>query len=1057
MPLEPFKKEQTKRISLDGLWGNTSHNLRQVERRIREAEETGAKELTLESLNLTRLPNSLGELTQLRSLNVSGNNLTALPESLGQLTQLQSLDVSGNNLTALPESLGQLTQLQSLDVSGNRSIALPEFLGHLTQLQTLAVCSNNLTALPEFLGQLTRLQGFYVYHNQLTTLPEWLGQLIRLQRLYLTHNQLTALPESLGQLTQLQHLEGGGNFLTALPESLGQLTQLQSLNLADNQLTALPESLGQLTQLQYLDLTHNQLTALPESLGPLTQLQCLNVTHNQLTALPESLGQLTQLQCLYVTRNRLAALPESIGQLTQLQHLEGGGNFLTALPVSLGQLTQLQSLDVSFNKFAALPESLRRLSSLKELFLHGNQALNIPKEVLGPGYSEVHGLLGRRDEDGKDSPASPAFILDYYFRTRRGRRPLNEAKLILVGRGGVGKTCLIQRLLHDTFDASEPETPGIHIQPWPVKLPCGDDVRLHVWDFGGQRILHGTHQFFLTERTLYLLVLSGREDSATPDAEYWLQLIRSFGGESRVIIALNKQHEHPFDVNRGLLLEKYPFIADFVGTDCEDGFGLLDLKELIYGQTDGMEHRKTDFPADWFFIKERLASMSESFINWEDYQTICRDLGEIDAQAQRDLAKFLHILGIALNYSDDPRLDDTRVLKPTWVTDGIYTVLRALQKETTGGVLNPADLPRVLDAAAYPPAKHDFLLRLMEKFQLCFRLQGREERYLVPELLGENQPDLKALLEMAGLGFRYQYEVVPEGLLPRFIVQTHVHSDGHHDWRWRTGVVLELYGCRAVVRADVRERRVNIYITGSAAQRRGLLAIIRERFDEQHRELKGLVVEERVPVPGQTNEKGEEVTVSYRDLLLREEDGEEEYRPEGAKEKVRVSDLLNGVEAEESRIRLRTLLKEARSSQKLTQEERILQKIEHHHYYEPGARPEFPGVAMENIGRDKITITNSTLTNCFNTIHQMPEGNVKPELEKLAKLVENLMKKAPPEVAEKAKENLEALVKQATKPKPDRRWFDVSAEGLKEAAQAVAGMGTPIIEVLDKLRGYLGL
>src|SRR5436309_330763 len=83
-------------------------------------------------------------------------------------------------------------------------------------------------------------------------------------------------------------------------------------------------------------------------------------------------------------------------------------------------------------------------------------------------------------------------------------------------------------------DEREPETPGIEIRPWEVTVGGGGAVRLHVWDFGGQEILHATHQFFLTERTLYLLVLSGREGNPTQDAEYWLQLIRSFGGASRV-------------------------------------------------------------------------------------------------------------------------------------------------------------------------------------------------------------------------------------------------------------------------------------------------------------------------------------------------------------------------------------------------------------------------------------------------------------------------------------------------------------------------------------------
>ncbi len=188
-------------------------------------------------------------------------------------------------------------------------------------------------------------------------------------------------------------------------------------------------------------------------------------------------------------------------------------------------------------------------------------------------------------------------------------------------------------------------------------------MRLHVWDFGGQEILHATHQFFLTERTLYLLVLSGREGNPTQDAEYWLQLIRSFGGDSRVIVALNKVVQHPFDVNRGLLLEKYKFIANFIQTDCKapkgkKALGVLDLKRLILQETDQMEHRKVDFPSEWFAIKDRLAGMEENFVAWEDYQEICRGLGESDAEAQRRLAHFLHILGIALNYRDDPRLKE---------------------------------------------------------------------------------------------------------------------------------------------------------------------------------------------------------------------------------------------------------------------------------------------------------------------------------------------------------------------------------------------------------------
>jgi internalin A len=37
----------------------------------------------------------------------------------------------------------------------------------------------------------------------------------------------------------------------------------------------------------------------------------------------------------------------------------------------------------------------------------------------------------------------------------------------------------------------------------------------------------------------------------------------------------------------------------------------------------------------------------------------------------------LHCLGIALNYREDSRLRETSVLKPEWVTEGIYTIFNA--------------------------------------------------------------------------------------------------------------------------------------------------------------------------------------------------------------------------------------------------------------------------------------------------------------------------------------------------------------------------------------------
>ena len=49
---------------------------------------------------------------------------------------------------------------------------------------------------------------------------------------------------------------------------------------------------------------------------------------------------------------------------------------------------------------------------------------------------------------------------------------------------------------------------------------------------------------------------SRREGGEDNDADYWLKIAESFGGESPVIVVLNQIREHSFDVNRRALRQK---------------------------------------------------------------------------------------------------------------------------------------------------------------------------------------------------------------------------------------------------------------------------------------------------------------------------------------------------------------------------------------------------------------------------------------------------------------------------------------------------------------------
>ena len=878
--------------------------------------------------------------------------------------------------------------------------------------------------------RLTWLDEIYLNDNELTEIPEAIGELSRLRRLNVSGNRLTTLPRSIGRLVQLQVLGASGNQLTELPETIGRLSGLQELDVGGNRLESLPEPVFGLAQLRIVDASSNRLTELPEAIGRLSGLQELDVRDNYLESLPVAIFRLAHLRVLDASSNRLEVLPEAIGGLIQLRRLSASGNRLAALPEAIGRLARLQEVDIGGNQLVALPNALRELRSLRRLSLHDNPGLALPPEVLGPTPSDI--LLK------KVTAANPVDILGYYYRLGGGRRALNEAKLIFVGRGGVGKTSIVNRLMHGTFDPREPKTEGIQITPWVVKVEATQDaVRLNIWDFGGQEIMHATHQFFLTQRSLYLLVLNAREGEQDSNVEYWLRVIESFGAGSPVIVVINKVREHPFDLNRRGLEDKFPSIRAFVRTDCEDGTGLAELDRIIRHETNRLEHLRDSFPEAWFKIKKLLADLRENYITYESYREFCAMHGEPEPKSQDTLVNFLHHLGIVINFKDDPRLQDKNVLKPEWVTNGIYTLLNSPTLSQQNGELRIGQLAELLDTRAYPREVHGYLMGLMEKFELCFEFEGDRGRYLVPELLGKEEPVWrKDFPPERCLNFQYRYNMLPEGLIPRLIVLTHRHSAGLP--RWRTGVTLEFDGNRALVRADVQDRRVSISIAGPEIGRRSLLAFVRGHFNHIHRSIARLQAEEKVPVPGLPH-----LVLDYRRLLVREANGKTDVEIEDGEEVivVRLRQLLDGIEPSKDR-------QVRRQSDGIKVVNIVVE-----------------GDSMDTVGGDKSTInaqgskfTNSPvairqrLENSYNTAQQAPNDSLRQAIEQLCGAVADLLTKIQdPKQSEDARDNLETFVKEATKPEPRRKWLELTRDGLIEAAKTVGEMAGPVVAAVGKV------
>ena len=184
----------------------------------------------------------------------------------------------------------------------------------------------------------------------------------------------------------------------------------------------------------------------------------------------------------------------------------------------------------------------------------------------------------------------------------------------------------------------------------------------------------------------------------------------------------------------------------------------------------------------------------------------------------------------------------------------------------------------------------------MRKFELCFTFPDDHGRYLIPELLDKQQPEEAERFQPEEcLNFQYHYPVLPEGLLPRFIVRTHVLSTEQP--RWRTGVILDWEGNRALVKADKEDKRVFINVQGRTPRgRRELLLVIRHDFDHIHRSFT-FKPQEMIPVP-----EAPDLLVAYQDLLVMEQDGVRKFlKVVGDRTReLDVEKLLSGVDLDDT-------------------------------------------------------------------------------------------------------------------------------------------------------------
>lgn len=645
----------------------------------------------------------------------------------------------------------------------------------------------------------------------LNEIPKELFLLEDLRELYLDNNNIIDIPYEITKFDKLGKLSINRNKLKIIPDFISELSALWSLSLAYNEIEYITESISNLRRLAILDLRYNRILYIPENIGNLEMLLILNLKNNNIDKIPSSVSKFKRIKTLNLSQNHIETIPIELCYLESLEGLSLSGNKLKSLPYEICKLKGLYPLKI--NK--------------ERLVLKGNPLISPPIEVAEKGL----------------------YAIEDYFLTLNSATEINylyEAKLILVGEGEVGKTSLSKTITNPYYELDrEDRTEGIDIIDWKLSIDKFENtnyINLHVWDFGGQEIYHSTHQFFLTTRSIYLFVLNPRREENINTYYYWLNIIKLLGGNSPVIVVVNKSDLY----QREFTLDEFQTFNDkvigVIKTSCETRFGIEELKEEIKNCLGNLEHLGTPFDKRWLDVRRELQKLNieeqRDIINLVEYESICQKYNLNDSDIKR-LSDIFHTLGIFIHYQDDIRLQNIIILNPEWATQGVYKILDNERVRNNNGLFSDLDLDSIWyeDKFRYHKAE---LLALMKKFELCFELKNGSD-YIAPQLLSKQVINYQ-WDNRNNVYFEYSYQFMPKGIISHFIVKQ--NEDILKDQYWLNGVLVEWNNTRALVTEHYIDKKINIVLEGK--DKKHFLAIIRKSFFGIHNRFQNLNVTESI-------------------------------------------------------------------------------------------------------------------------------------------------------------------------------------------------------------------
>ncbi len=657
-------------------------------------------------------------------------------------------------------------------------------------------------------------------------------------------------------------------------------TRATRLDLGNCGLTELPDELFELTWLEELILSnewfsyHNY---------PSEFHEIVEFTHNE----SQNFGKPNNIKKLSTNLSRLKKIKKLICRGNQSKRWK-----LNDISV-LKNLKKLEYLDLEKTDVFDLTP-LSDLKNIKELRLAFTKVKNIAPLIKQIENNLPIGLQWASSKGGISLESCPIenppteilnqgnnTILNYFKQIeKQGTVELYEAKLIIVGEGNTGKTTLFEKLKDNSYKLQPvDETHGTNIHEGLefTHHLIGDNVfNANLWDFGGQELQYMTHQFFLTPRGLYVLMMNARKES--PNLAYWFKIISLLGRDNqdstervKLLLVFNKRGNTTGTPQYQDQLKHYADTLDvqYLEVDfAENDYRFEALQKAIQQSLVTLPIVKSQLPRLWKVVREDLREEAKNnqYITTDRYSDMCSKHGITEEADQWLLSGYLHQLGSLLHFQNDKGLMHFVILSPQWATDGVYTFLSAESIKENNGRFTDIAFNQLLAAKGYKRADANLVLQLMTKnnFDICY--EATEGNYVAAQLLPENRPDAFLWNRQTGapLQFRYQYPIMPKGLMSRLIVRLseYIEVVDYQEVVWKKGVILRIPtdknnadNCsRVLMYEDDAEsksglRQIIIEVMGNPqGHRKHALQRVREEVESLHKKwFRSIKADEMVP------------------------------------------------------------------------------------------------------------------------------------------------------------------------------------------------------------------